>query len=115
VTTTHSPLLERVPAKAVLIGDLEDLEERAKGCDLLVTHSHGRQSSERLGIPLFRVGIPIFDRLGTAHQLTVGYRGTMRLVFEVGNQFIANMHENQPDTWTRADATEESLCREVLR
>ncbi len=96
VTTTESPLLEKIPATEVLIGDLEDLEDQAKGCDLLVTHSHGRQASERLGIPLFRVGIPLFDRLGAAHQLTVGYRGTMRLIFEVGNLFLANMREDNP-------------------
>ena len=32
------------------------------GCDLLITHSHGRQAAERLGIPLFRMGLPMFDR-----------------------------------------------------
>lgn len=104
VTTTQSPLLEKVPAKEVLIGDLEDLEGRAKECDLLVTHSHGRQASERLGIPLLRVGIPIFDRLGAAHQLSVGYRGTMRLIFEVGNLFLANVKENHPEKWVRPES-----------
>ncbi len=99
VTTTQSPILEKVPAEEVLIGDLEDLEMRGAGCDLIVTHSHGRQASARSGIPLFRVGIPIFDRLGTAHQVSVGYQGTMRLIFEVGNIFLGNMKENGPETW----------------
>ncbi|MEW6682479.1 MAG: nitrogenase iron-molybdenum cofactor biosynthesis protein NifN [Nitrospirota bacterium] len=99
VTTTESPILEKIPASEVLIGDLEDLEERAKGCDLLVTHSHGRQAAERLKIPLLRVGIPIFDRLGAAHRLSAGYQGTMRLIFEVGNMWLADLNENHPDTW----------------
>ena len=86
----------KIPASEVLIGDLEDLEDRAAGCDLLVTHSHGRQASERSGIPLLRVGIPIFDRLGASHQLSVGYQGTMRLVFEAGNVFLANVGEKHP-------------------
>ena len=30
VTTTKSPLLEKFPAEEVLIGDLEDLEQRAR-------------------------------------------------------------------------------------
>ena len=70
VTTTQSPVLERLPAEDVLIGDLEDLEKLAgeKGCDLLVTHSHGRQAATRLNIPFYRVGIPMFDRLGAGHQ-----------------------------------------------
>ncbi len=99
VTTTASPLLERVPTGEVLIGDLEDLEARAGPCDLLVTHSHGRQAAARLGLPFFRIGIPMFDRLGAAHQTVVGYRGTRDLVFEIANLFIASGHEPTPDTW----------------
>jgi nitrogenase molybdenum-iron protein NifN len=99
VTTTKSPVLAELPASEVLIGDLEDLEERAKGCDLLITHSHGRQAAQRLAIPFYRMGIPMFDRLGTAYQLSVGYRGTRRLVFDIGNMFLASGHENHPDSW----------------
>jgi nitrogenase molybdenum-iron protein NifN len=99
VTTMTSPVLEKVPADEVLIGDLEDLENRAGGCDLIVTHAHGRQMSERLGIPLFRYGLPIFDRLGSAHRVSVGYRGTRDLIFEIGNIFMAQVHEPGPDDW----------------
>ncbi|QSA99283.1 nitrogenase iron-molybdenum cofactor biosynthesis protein NifN [Methylococcus sp. EFPC2] len=105
VTTTASPLLEHIPTEEVLIGDLEDLENRAKGCDLLVTHSHGRQAAERLHIPFYRIGIPMFDRLGAAHQTIVGYRGTRDLVFEVANMFIADGHEPTPDTWALPEQT----------
>lgn len=99
VTTTKSPLLGEMPTEEVLIGDLEDLEQRAQGCDLLITHSHGRQAAERLAIPFFRMGIPMFDRLGSAHCLSVGYRGTRGLIFEIGNMFMAAGHENHPDSW----------------
>ncbi len=110
VTSTSSPVLERVPAEEVLIGDLEDLESRAAGCDLLVTHSHGRQAAERLGVPFLRYGLPTFDRLGAAHRVSVGYRGSRDLIFEIGNLFIADAHEPDPDTWrlvkeTRDDAS----------
>ena len=99
VTTTRSPVLAELPANEVLIGDLEDLELRAKDCDLLITHSHGRQAAERLHIPFYRMGMPMFDRLGAAHQLSVGYRGTRRLIFDIGNIFLASGHENHPDSW----------------
>ncbi len=99
VTTMQSPVLEKVPADEVLIGDLEDLENRAGGCDLIVTHSQGRQMSQRLGIPLFRYGLPTFDRLGAAHRLSVGYRGTRDLIFEIGNIFMAEVHEPTPADW----------------
>jgi nitrogenase molybdenum-iron protein NifN len=101
VTTTNSPWLEKLPVEEVVIGDLEDLESRAAGCDLLITHAHGRQMAERLELPFLRMGLPTFDRLGAAHRLTVGYRGTRDLIFEVGNIFLANAHEHTPETWAR--------------
>ena len=104
VTTTQSPVLERLPTRDVLIGDLEDLENLAKekGCDLLVTHSHGRQAAKRLNIPFYRIGIPMFDRLGAGHLTTVGYRGTRNLIFSISNLIIEDHEENHeptPDTW----------------
>jgi nitrogenase molybdenum-iron protein NifN len=102
VTTTHSPILERLPVETVQIGDLEDLERDAKDCDLLITHSHGRQAAERLHLPFFRMGIPTFDRLGAGHLVSVGYRGTRDLVFAIGNLFLAEPHEPNPNTWRGA-------------
>jgi nitrogenase molybdenum-iron protein NifN len=99
VTTAESPVLETIPVDEVLVGDLEDLELRAVGADLIVTHSHGRQAAERLQIPLFRIGIPVFDRLGAGQQVTVGYRGTRSLIFDVGNLFMETTHEPTPETW----------------
>lgn len=104
VTTTPSPVLERIRTREVLIGDLEDLEERARrgNCDLLITHSHGRQAAERLEIPFHRAGFPMFDRLGAGHQLSVGYRGTRDLIFNIANLLIADRvknHQPQPDSW----------------
>lgn len=101
VSTVSAPSLGRVPCDKVVIGDLEDLELGAAGCgaDLLVTHAHGRQASARTGIPLFRVGFPMFDRLGAAHRTMLGYRGSRDMVFEVGNLFIEHMpHAEHPAT-----------------
>lgn len=97
-STANSPLLDQVPTDHVRIGDLLDLEDAAAAvdADLLVTHSHGRQASERLGIPLLRVGFPIFDRLGAMHRLTAGYRGTRNLIFEVANVVLSGLHEHKP-------------------
>jgi nitrogenase molybdenum-iron protein NifN len=101
VSTVSAPSLARVPCNKVVIGDLEDLELGAAECgaDLLVTHAHGRQASERTGIPLYRVGFPMFDRLGAAHRTILGYRGSRDMVFEVGNLFIEHMpHHTHPAT-----------------
>ena len=99
VTTTQSPLLEHLPARQVLIGDLEDLEQGAADCDLILTHSHGRQAADRLGKPLYRIGIPMFDRIGNAHRVSVGYRGTRNLIFELANLMIDQAPHNEPGSW----------------
>ncbi|UFX49201.1 nitrogenase iron-molybdenum cofactor biosynthesis protein NifN [Bradyrhizobium sp. 41S5] len=104
VTTTQSAVIERIKTNEVLIGDLEDLEElaRTENCDLLITHSHGRQAAARLKIPFYRAGFPMFDRLGAGHQLSIGYRGTRDLIFDIANLGIADREENHqptPDRW----------------
>ena len=101
VTTTKSPLLERMPCSEVVIGDLEDFEvaAQAAGCDLLMTHSHGRQAAERLNKPLFRIGIPMFDRIGNAHICMVGYRGTRSFIYAVGNLLMDQIPHHGPNDW----------------
>ncbi len=88
VTTTRSPLLEQLPVKSVTIGDLEDFEQLAVESDLLIGNSHTAAIAKRLKIPLYRQGIPIFDRVGNGQFNKVGYRGTMQLLFDIGNLFL---------------------------
>lgn len=97
-STYGNPNLERVPAERVVVSDLTELEEAAASgrAELLVTHSHGRMAAERLGIPLLRVGFPIFDRLGAQDRVWVGYRGTRQLVYEVANVFQGLLHQHKP-------------------
>lgn len=107
VTTTASPLLEHLPIGEVVIGDLEDFERLAQvtGSDLLLTHSQGRQAAQRLGKPLFRLGIPMFDRIGNAHKCYVGYRGTRNFVYEVGNLLIDQIPHHGPQDWPLPQAS----------
>ena len=90
-TAPGSRALDLAPAD-IIVGDLGDLEDMAGEADLLVTHSHGRQAAERLGIPHLRVGFPIFDRLGAAYRTSIGYAGTRALIFETANLFLAALH-----------------------
>ncbi|MCP3392435.1 nitrogenase iron-molybdenum cofactor biosynthesis protein NifN [Bradyrhizobium sp. CCGB12] len=119
VTTTRSTVLERVPTDEVRIGDLEDLEElaKSKGCDLLITHSHGRQAAARLKIPFYRAGFPMFDRLGAGHHKSVGYRGTRDLIFAIANLVIEDREQNHgptPDTW-RISNLPSAACRRSFK
>ncbi|HEY8907748.1 MAG TPA: nitrogenase component 1, partial [Rhodoferax sp.] len=99
VSTTKSASHALLPAETVILGDLEDLERGAADCDLLVTHSHGRQAAERLNKPLLRIGFPVFDRVGNAHRCQVGYRGTTALIFEVANLMIDQIKHHHADDW----------------
>ncbi|MBY5700286.1 nitrogenase iron-molybdenum cofactor biosynthesis protein NifN [Rhizobium leguminosarum] len=97
-TTGTSKALQRVPAKTVKVGDLSDLESLAATADLIVTHSHGREAARRLGVPLMRVGFPMFDRFGSQHKLTILYRGTRDMIFDFANIIQANHPPNPQST-----------------
>ncbi|MFL5271976.1 MAG: nitrogenase component 1, partial [Anaeromyxobacteraceae bacterium] len=96
VAATRTRGLDALPSASVFVGDLEDLETAAKGADLLVANSNGRQAAAKLGVKAhLRAGLPVFDRLGAHQKVWVGYRGTLNLVFEVANLFQANASEAQ--------------------
>ncbi|TAE61101.1 MAG: nitrogenase iron-molybdenum cofactor biosynthesis protein NifN [Nostocales cyanobacterium] len=99
VTTTKSPLLEHLPIKNVTIGDLEDLEDLAVGSDLLIGNSNVNTIAKRLSIPLYRLGIPIYDRLGNGLFTKVGYRGSMDVLFGIGNLFIEQEEALMMNQW----------------
>jgi len=101
ISTTKSPAHALLPAEKVILGDLEDLERGAaeSDCDLLITHSHGRQAAEKLNKPLLRIGFPVFDRIGNAHRRMVGYRGTMDFIFEIANLMIGQIAHHHPNDW----------------
>jgi nitrogenase molybdenum-iron protein NifN len=99
VSTAKSASHALLPANQVILGDLEDLERGAADCDLLVTHSHGRQAAQRLGKPLLRIGFPVFDRIGNAHRRMVGYRGSMELIFEIANLMLDQVAHHHAGDW----------------
>jgi nitrogenase molybdenum-iron protein NifN len=102
VTTAETPALVKVPADQIIVGDMDDLERGAaeNGAALLIATSHGRMAAERLGLPLYRAGFPMFDRLGASHRRTVGYRGTRDLIFDLGNLMIEHAREAAPADWS---------------
>ncbi|MBI5328354.1 MAG: nitrogenase iron-molybdenum cofactor biosynthesis protein NifN [Deltaproteobacteria bacterium] len=75
-------------------GDLEDLEDMARDADLLIANSHGKEISDRLGIPLLRMGFPVYDRFGETLKVRVGYRGTLNFLFDMANIFQEGRNES---------------------
>ncbi|MEO0406695.1 MAG: nitrogenase component 1, partial [Cyanobacteria bacterium P01_A01_bin.135] len=109
VTTTKSKLLKDLPIDTVTIGDLEDFAERAEGADLLISNSNAKGIAKRLNIPLYRLGFPVFDRLGNGRRCTVGYTGTTQLLFDIGNLFMEADEEDAHalvHAWHQGDLNE---------
>ena len=72
---------------------------KARGCDLLVTHSHGRQAAARLKIPFLSHGHPdVRPARRAGIRLMVGYRGARDLIFDIGNLLMADHEENHEPT-----------------
>nr|AXB87695.1 nitrogenase [uncultured bacterium] len=94
ITPTGAAHLQNLACDEVVVGDFEDAEERARvaGAELLVASSHGSAAAQRLGIPLLRLGFPVVDRLGAQHLTSLGYRGSLRLLFAAANELLAVPH-----------------------
>ncbi|MEL6221525.1 MAG: bifunctional nitrogenase iron-molybdenum cofactor biosynthesis protein NifEN [Cyanobacteria bacterium J06627_8] len=106
VTTTKSKLLKQLPIDKATIGDLEDFEEAATGADLIITNSNGAKIAKRLQVPLYRLGFPVFDRLGNGQRCTVGYRGTIQVLFDIGNLLLEAEEEKsheQVQSWAEGN------------
>ena len=98
VAPAKAPILEKVPAAQVKLGDLEDLEQaaRANGVDLVICNSHGGETAKRLGVPLLRAGFPQYDLIGGYQKLWVGYRGTRQALFDLANLLVEHGHHEVP-------------------
>lgn len=108
-TTQHTPMIDRIPAEEVILGDLGDFERGAaeKGAQVLITHSHGRHAAHRLHLPLLRAGFPVFDRIGAQDICRVGYRGSRAFLYEFANLMQAQHHRATPEDFGAAPIPEE--------
>ena len=95
VAPARAAVLAEMPAAAVRIGDLEDLERAALAgrAQLLISNSHAVPISERLGVPLLRAGFPQYDWVGGYARTWVGYRGARAALFDVANLFTGSHHD----------------------
>lgn len=76
-------------------GDLYDLHQQVKktGVDLLIGNSYGARIAVEENIPLFRVGFPIFDRVGAQRIHILGYRGGLNLLDNLTNIIIQHYYD----------------------
>lgn len=76
-------------------GDLYDLHQQVKktGVDLLIGNSYGARIAADENIPLFRVGFPIFDRVGAQRIHILGYKGSLNLLDQLTNTIIQHYYD----------------------
>ncbi|RMD73500.1 MAG: nitrogenase molybdenum-iron protein subunit beta [Bacteroidetes bacterium] len=56
--------------------------------DALIGDSHGKFIARDAGIPLFRFGFPVFDRVNLHRRPIVGYQGVINMLTEICNKFL---------------------------
>ena len=56
--------------------------------DAMIGDTHGKFACRDAGIPLFRFGFPIFDRVNKHRYPIIGYQGVINMVTEICNKFI---------------------------
>lgn len=65
--------------------------------DLMIGNSDGRLIALDLGIPLIRMGFPVYDRVGYQRQPILGYRGGLYLMDLITNTVLEKYYE--PTHW----------------
>ena len=94
VAPVNQPQLGNLPVEQVVIGDMEDLIQGCHGeADLMLANSHGALLAEQMGVPLVRIGFPIFDRFGEFRRVRQGYVGMRDTLFEVANAMQQAHHQ----------------------
>ncbi len=83
-----SDAADRIYAREVRISDLHSI---TGAYDMLIANSHAETAAKRLGAPLYEMGFPVYKSLGYTSKVTIGYRGSLTLVHEVGT-LLMNKH-----------------------
>lgn len=91
-------------------GDLYDMHREIKevGADILVGNSYGASMAKEEDIPLFRVGFPIFDRLGAQRIFTLGYKGGINFVDQLTNTML-DYYYDEAGYEVNGDESEETI------
>lgn len=67
--------------------------------EMLIGNSNGKYISQKMGIPLIRVGFPIHDRVGAQRILMMGYQGAMSMVDRITNTILEAKDIELEDKW----------------
>ncbi len=87
VATTYSPVLERIEAETVFVGDLEDAKPHFETADLVISNFHAERLLHMQGghTGLMLRGFPNYEELGNQLKHDQLYEGSTYFLFEAAN------------------------------
>jgi len=85
ISSVDSPQLARIVATEVLVGDLEDAEQRAATVDVLVSNGHAEAIAHRNHKGLLLRGFPNWEQVGNVLQNDVLYEGSTYFICAAAN------------------------------
>jgi nitrogenase molybdenum-cofactor synthesis protein NifE len=87
VIPTLSEAADNIRAGSVVIGDLFSVNRHF---DLLIANSHGEDRAREFNMPLYQTGFPVYKVLGHTARVTIGYRGTLAMINDMGTLLMKN-------------------------
>lgn len=88
VIPTLSDAADNIHAAEIRIGDLFSIQGEF---DVLIGNSHAESTAKKLGVPLYEMGFPVYKTLGYTSKVSIGYRGALNLIHEVGNLLMKGL------------------------
>ncbi|MGE4343038.1 MAG: nitrogenase molybdenum-iron protein subunit beta [Geoalkalibacter sp.] len=67
--------------------------------DGMIGDTHGKWAARDAGIPLFRIGFPIIDRVNLHRSPVIGYQGAVNMLTMIANKFLDIVDETCEDQW----------------
>lgn len=98
-------------------GDLYDMHREIKeaGADIIIGNAYGASMAKEENIPLFRVGFPVFDRLGAQRIPVMGYNGGIDFVDRLTNTILDFYYDEAGYEITGAEPEEQESVEEFAR
>jgi len=85
ISTVDSPQLKKIKAEKILVGDLEDAEQRAEDYDVIVGNFHCEAIAHRHHKGLVLRGFPNWEQVGNPLKNDILYEGGAYFLFECAN------------------------------
>ena len=95
ISTVYSPVLEKIKAKTVFVGDLEDAKIYFSDADLIISNFHAERllhMDKKSHAGLILRGFPNYEELGNQLKNDQLYEGSTYFLFEVANKLREIKH-----------------------